>query len=243
MLRRGLVGVVMAAASIVVAIPAVAQNPTVFERILVPVTVGQVHGAYGSVWSTELWYRNNSGHSVAIFPVAVSDWSPRIGFTDPLPIGNLPAAAPGQILFVSRDCGDRVQFDLRLFNRAAPQASWGTKLPVVRESEFIPSVDLINVPTSADFRSALRIYAMPDDAAVGDILDVSVYSRSETLLATAELTFEGWPRYASILSLMDALPEIGQSDRVRIILSRATRKVESGLSLRWYRTRHRKCPS
>jgi hypothetical protein len=198
--------------------PAAAQDPNVFERVLVPISVGQVPGAYGSIWSTELWYRNNSARPVAIFPLAVSDYVPTIGRTEFLPVGNMPAATPGQILFVNRDGGDKVQFDLRLFNRAAPQSAWGTKLPVVHEAEFAGTVSLINVPTDAAFRSALRIYALPDQAAIGETVRVQFYANDERLLASAELPLEGSPPYAAVLSVADAFPAVRQVDRVRVHL-------------------------
>jgi hypothetical protein len=218
MIRQSILRYLCVAAVFTVAFTqaATAQDLTVFQRVLVPISVGKVPGAYGSVWSTELWSRNNSTRPVAIFPLAVSDWVPVIGRTEFLPIGNMPASAPGQILYMSRDGGDEVQFDLRLFNRAAPEASWGTKLPVVREGEFAGVVSLINVPAGAQFRSALRIYGLPDESLTGETVLVQIYSYDERLLASTEMAFEGTPRYAVILSLAEAFPEIRQVDRLRI---------------------------
>lgn len=193
------------------------QTPD-FERILVPVSVTNVPGAYGSLWSTELWYRNNGHFPVAIFQLAVSDAVPTIGVTQRLQIFSLPANAPGQILFMSREAGEDVQFDLRLFNRADPAASWGTKLPVVREREFRSTVDLIHIPTSGAFRSALRIYALPNDAVpAGDVL-IQIYSeaQSEPLLVSTQMQLSGALPYAAVLSLADAFPEIRQAEHVRV---------------------------
>jgi len=195
---------------------AAAQDAAVFERVLVPVSVVDVPGAYGTLWSTELWYRNNSNKPVAVFPLAVSDTVPTIGRTTRLPIGAFPADAPGQILFVSRDGGDDVQFDLRLFNRNDPAASWGTKLPVVRERELADDVQLINVPTAPAYRSTLRIYGVPDAVAGTDSVRVRIYSNDEELLADAEVELRGWPRYAAIASLADRFPQIRNAERVRV---------------------------
>jgi hypothetical protein len=192
------------------------QGPAHLEPVLVPISVFSVPGAYGTVWSTELWYRNNSTEPVVIWPLAVADWYPGIGRTERLPIGYFPADAPGQIIFVGRNGGDKVQFDLRIFNRANPEDSWGTKIPVVREHEFRTTVNIINVPTAPDFRSALRIYAVPADDPLTEVVRLRIYSGDEDLLVDTELTLRGWPRYAGILSLADAFPEIRQADRVRI---------------------------
>lgn len=195
---------------------AAAQNPNIFERVLVPISVSLLPGAYGTIWSTELWYRNNSNLPVVVIPLAVSDYVPTIGLTVPLPIGSFPAHAPGQILYVSRAGGDEVQFDLRLFNRADPQGAWGTKLPVVRESEFADVVSLINIPTGAEFRSALRVYGLPDGSVSGETVRVRIYAYDEQLMVDVDMPLKGVPRYGAILSLTDSFPELRQVDRVRV---------------------------
>lgn len=196
------------------------QGPAHLERVLVPISVGSVPGAYGTVWSTELWYRNNSTEDVVIWPLAVADWYPGIGRTERLPIGNFPADAPGQIIFVGRNGGDKVHFDLRIFNRANPEDSWGTKIPVVREHEFRTIVSIINVPTASDFRSALRVYALPSEDPT-EVIRVRIYSHDEDLLVDAEMTLRGWPRYVGVLSLTDTFPQIRQAERVRIHIEAA----------------------
>jgi hypothetical protein len=197
------------------------ENPDVFERVLVPVSVSLVPGAFGTLWSTELWYRNNSTRPVIVRPLSTSDSVPTIGITELLRIFLFPAYAPGQFLYLSRDGIDDVQFDLRLFNRADPRSKWGTKIPVVREGEFGDSVNLINVPTATDFRIALRIYGLPDATLVGETVLIKIYSNDDQLLASSEMRFDdphfpGTPRYAALLSLGDAFPGIRQVDRVRV---------------------------
>jgi hypothetical protein len=188
-------------------------DPAVFERVLVPVSVNSATGAYGSIWATELWYRNNSTYPVVVFPLAVSDYVPTVGLTQRLVIFFRPAAAPGEFLYVTRGYAGQVQFDLRLYNRADPFGEWGTKLPVVWENEFAPSLDLINVGCGPEVRAALRIYALADDAAS---VTIRIYSNNEVLLASGVLPLQGTPRYAAILSLADAFPAIRATDRVRI---------------------------
>lgn len=207
--------------------PAAAQffNNT-FERVLLPVSVSSVPGAFGTLWSTELWYRNNSTYPVIIYPLAVSDHVPSMNRTEFLRVFTSPNYDPSQIINVERNGIDDVQFDLRLFNRSDPRANFGTKLPVVREHEFRDVVSLINVPTAADFRSALRIYALPDESFAGETVLVQIFSNEERLLVAAELPFNGGPRYAAVLSLADAYPEIRPADRVRVrVESNSGRKI------------------
>lgn len=190
-------------------------NPSEYEPVLVPVSVFRVPGGHGTVWHTQMYFRNNSDAPVRISNLPVADWLPPVRQTIFLPIGVAPAERPGRYLFVSRSGIDQVQFDLRLFNLADVTASWGTKLPVVRERQLAESVDLINVPTSSDFRSALRIYG-PDRFPAGEMVRVDIYSHDERLLASREMTLERFPPYAAISSLTDTFPEIRQADRVRV---------------------------
>jgi len=198
-----------------------AQLPEQFERVLLPICVRQVPGAYGTVWSTELWYRNNSDHPVAVLPLVGSHNIPTIRKTVLLPVGSFPAHAPGQVLFVERTGGSEVQFDLRLFDESNPEDAWGTKLPVVREAEFRSTVSLINVPTAFDFRSALRIYGVPDDPGGTEAVRVRLFSVDDHPLVDTEIVLVGWPRYGAILSLADAFPAIRQAGRVRILVESA----------------------
>ena len=202
--------------SAALACPAAAQDLNQFERVLLPVSVSQVPGAFGTLWSTELWYRNNSTLPVVVTPLAMSDHVPTMNRTELLRVFTSPYFDPSQIIYVERDGIDNVQFDLRLFNRSDPRSTWGTKLPVVREREFAEAISLINVPTAADYRSALRIYAMPDDSFSAETVLVQIYANDERLLASSEMSFVGAPRYAAVMSLADAFPEIRQADRVRV---------------------------
>jgi len=225
---RMILGYVCAAAllSAAFAHSAAAQELPLLERVLLPVSVSRIPGAFGTLWSTELWYSNNSTHPVIIYPLARSDHVPTVNQTEFLHVFTSRNYDPSQIIYVERDGIDDVQFDLRLFNRSDPSSKWGTKLPVVREREFTNAISLINVPTAADFRSALRIYALPDNSFAGETVLVRIYSNDERLLVSAELPFNGAPRYAAVLSLADTFPAIQQVDRVRVhVESRSSRKV------------------
>jgi hypothetical protein len=212
--------VALGIAFLVLSVSATAQiqgpNPAFFERFLIPVSVGNAPGAYGSLWDTELWYRNNSNYPVVVTPLWETDRIPTIGQTEGLPLVPNPAWAPGQFLWVSREGSDKVQFDLRLMNRADPTGDWGVKIPVVREGQFLDSVEIINVPTSSDFRSALRIYALDETLSEQGSVTVRIYSHLERLLVSADIPLSGSPRYAAILSLADAFPEIRRESRVRV---------------------------
>jgi hypothetical protein len=96
----------------------------------------------------------------------------------------------------------------------------------------VDGLSLINVPTAADFRSALRIYALIDDSFVPETVLVQIHSNDERLLASTEMPFNGGPRYAAVLSLADAFPEIRKVDRVLLhVESRNGRKIWAFVSV------------
>jgi hypothetical protein len=218
-MRTLLASLVLAAVVTAAGDVAFADDPA-FERVLVPISVSYVPGAYGTLWSTELWYRNNSDRPVAVYPLTVSNWVPTIRRTHPLPIGLRPPDRPGLVLHVTRALADQVQFDLRLLNGAADLNAWGTKLPVVRESEFADVVSLINVPTAPALRATLRVYGLVDEAPRSETITVRVFAPDERLLGAIELPFDAAyvsdPQYAAIQSLGDALPAMREVDRVRL---------------------------
>jgi hypothetical protein len=180
------------------------------------VVVYGVPGAFDTIWNTELWYRNGSGKPLSVGPLWTSDHYSLLGQTENLILAPRPASAPGEYVWVTRDGSEKVQFDLRLSNSADRSANWGVKIPVVREEEFRDSVDLINVPTSTDFRSALRVYALDDTFPERASVTVSVYSNLEQLLATTDLSLAGSPRYGAIMSIAETFPQIGTEKNVRV---------------------------
>lgn len=184
-----------------------------FERVLVPISTNAAPGVYGTSWSTELWYRNNSSFPVAVLPTVEGDYVPSIGIMGPLRIPRRPPETPGEFLYITRGYVDQVQFDLRLDNRADLSDDFGTKLPVVREAEFSGRIGLINVPTDGTFRIALRIYGLSEDATSAA---VRVLSDLNAPLASVDIPLGGSPPYAEILMLADRFPAVRTKNRVRI---------------------------
>lgn len=188
-------------------------DPAVFERVLVPISTNDAPGLHGTLWSTELWYRNNSNFPVAVLPTTEGDSVPTIGIMAPLRIPIRPPDAPGEFLYVTRGYLDQVQFDLRLYNRADTSGDFGTKLPVVREAEFSQQIGLINIATDPNQRISLRIYGLSDNITSAT---VRIYSDLNANLASADVLLSGSPRYAEILLLGERFPAIRTKDRVRI---------------------------
>lgn len=57
-------------------LPARALEAERYERILLPITVAPTSGAFGSIWTTDIWYRSDADSQVQVFPLIVSDGFP-----------------------------------------------------------------------------------------------------------------------------------------------------------------------
>jgi hypothetical protein len=184
-------------------------------RVLIPVTVHAVPGAYGSLWSTQLRCLNLGEEPVTITPVTQSHYVAAPGWTQLVPAGALPPERPGVVLNLLGAGAGKVQFDLRLFNDADRDVNWGTEVPVVREDEFRDAIDLLNVPTSEQFRMHLRIYSI-EDVAEGERAVVSVWSDDDRLFGETEVPLlYARPAYAA-LSVADTFPSVRELPRVRV---------------------------
>ncbi len=153
----------------------VAEAEALYERLLFPVYLdGELPGANGARWATQLWLRNNSAGFLSLAPWVCDPQTvctPVIPLTRTLlpgeSIQNLPAffrpptSNPSRILYVSKEGADRLSAHLRLFDAAGEAFDAGTEIPVVRENDLLTSaVQFHAVPLNERFRIMLRIYDM-----------------------------------------------------------------------------------
>jgi hypothetical protein len=131
-----------------------------FERILLPITIAETPGAFGSRWASDIWYRSDADAPVQVFPLIVSDGFPGPHVTEPLQVALFgPGRPPGQFIYVTRELADQVHVSLRIFDTSRDALTWGTELPVVREAAFTQKpITFLNVPSDARFRVMLRVY-------------------------------------------------------------------------------------
>ena len=122
---------------------------------------------------------------------------------------------------------DRVRFNLRVQDLSRRADTWGTEVPVVRESGFThEAISLINVPADNLFRLMLRVYE--SDSAGQARVRIDVFRQStderlgtvETALPTREPVIYN-PGYAQI-SITDLFPNIHGQDRLRITVTPTT---------------------
>jgi hypothetical protein len=135
--------------------------PPHLERLLLPIYVESNHGAFGSLWESELWVHNGTDEHLPIGPVALSHWPgvpPRQTIKPPI----TPSSAghhPGLFIWIRRAQASAAHFNLRVKDLSRQSETWGTEIPVVRESAFRSDwLVLLNVPADTRYRKRLRIY-------------------------------------------------------------------------------------
>jgi hypothetical protein len=172
-------------------------DPAVFETLLLPVP--QVTpGRFGSMWESRFSIYNGNG----------VDLNPNFPDQDIFPFDNgcqfpecpqvpvvransrhvpllYPTSMPGTLLYVRREYAERVSYSLRIQDVSRQALTWGTEIPVVRESDFVSTpLQLFDVPTDERFRQALRVYETGgrDDS----LVRLDVYSSEDQIIATTK---------------------------------------------------------
>lgn len=149
----------------------VPQIEATYERFLLPVYLdGEVPGANGSRWVTQLWLRNNSAEVISLAPWPCDAACPPVfpltralvpgeSLQNLAPFFRPPTANPSRVLYATKSNADRLSTNLRLFNAAGDAFDAGTEIPVVREKNLLTStVQLHAVPLNDRFRVMLRVY-------------------------------------------------------------------------------------
>lgn len=160
-----------------------AQTGPAYQRVLVPVVLPPdgIQGAFGALWVTRFWLRNNADEPVSIrphFDGCQLGLCPPPGPVEPARTFSPPFAgsgpARGLIMFIEEAFADKVKLSVRTFDTSRSTKSWGTELPIVRESEFSQDeLLLFDVPRDPRFRSALRIYSLSGES--GQMARVRIY--------------------------------------------------------------------
>jgi hypothetical protein len=170
-------------------------QPGQVERFLLPITARNAPGAYGSVWSTELWAFAEPGKEVYFEPFFPACNPPCEDFNDRnevfgIPSGNSfqagmlstkPGETAGGFVYVPSDNLEDVQFSLQLHELTGLAQT--IQLPVVRQSAFSgTAVRILGVPSDSFNRATLRIYGSDPD--VSGLVRVRVYSEPDRKLKT-----------------------------------------------------------
>ena len=158
--------------------PVVVENGLLFvadddyESVLLPLsgtTRNAAPGAFGSQWKTSTVVVNDSDSA---FNIDVPWGDPRLLVSPALPqfvplkprtTQRLDLALTGPVVVrIPRAIADHVFFQTRAFDASKADTNFGTRVPSVRESEFLRArTTIADVPTADPFRATLRIYS-PD---------------------------------------------------------------------------------
>lgn len=148
-----------------------AQTPPLpeLQRVLLPVTVTNVPGAFGSTWTSELRLFTDTG-SPRVYPLRILGCEPACNepfIADPGSVflagffGTEPGETAGSWLYVEKSAADQTNITLALRENSHLVA----QIPAVPEGEFFdhPS-NIIGVPYDPNSRLTLRLYASEDFA-------------------------------------------------------------------------------
>ena len=217
------------AAILLVARSASAQIPGL-DQFLLPIFAADAPGAYGTLWTTDLWLRNDTDMPALIYPLTTPErYPPPRSTTEPSFYKALPGEPQGIFIYVDQNQRADLHFNLRVRDVSRQLLTWGTELPVVSEHAFASrNLVLLNVPLETGFRVGLRIYESRSGGAgsalvrifdddVSGVPVVGIPPLVETTLAlSAREPSIHWPGYAQILDLRGVLPQLSGVSRARI---------------------------
>lgn len=198
------------------------------ERILIPLSVADVRGANGSVFTSDMWVHNfgsvtaefsTDEYCITLCPLPEID----PGASRPVRLNGQPASDPALIGYTS-PTGSRFDYNLRIRDLSRQSQTWGTEVPVIPESQFITGVvNLLNVPTDDRFRVSLRVYTFdaPPTAARVRIWQQSANFRDPIAELTMPLRIGAGdsrykPAYGEIHALAQTFSAIKIDNKVRV---------------------------
>lgn len=208
-----------------------------FAKVLLPIVIQtSINGAFGSVWSSRFTISNPTDASVFVRGydmecpatcVSPSYINPHVTFSPRT--FELDQTVPGLFVQVERDSVDSLNYELRVQDLSRQSQTWGTEIPVVKESDALARMgQLLDVPLSTGFRAMLRIYDFAP--APGHTVSVrfveydpnatSNWNSSSRVLAQRTYALsvpskDGIPGFAAEADL-GSLPELVGHDRIRI---------------------------
>jgi hypothetical protein len=210
-------------------------GPEDYVRYLIPLVQRDVRGANGSVWTSDLQFRNRWDRDMPILgPLCSPIADPCVppinippGTTVSLALQPRGDGTDGAFLYVPIGLfGPRPAITLHVRDTSKGTGGFGTQVVTPRIDEYQPQVDLIAIPTDPRYRGTLRIYG---SGAQPQVVRVRTYSETGnnllnsqlvTLYGIVNIAFDPFPSYPAYAQL-DAVPDSARAadaDRVRIVV-------------------------
>jgi hypothetical protein len=196
-----------------------------FDRVLLPLFIPPVEGAFGSRFVTELRLANSSPHVEATLfgLMPVCNLSACI-FPDPVeqPYVIAPSATvtsndleltgnPGAFLYIPKSA-PALHANLRVYDDTRRALNFGTEIPVVYDHEFSAEpIKLLGVPLDPRFRNTLRIYAPAEttvEVAFNDIVQIVTLHAGDNLLDPAYAQLSGITGQAGTIDVTVSAREV-----------------------------------
>lgn len=193
-------------------------------RLLIPIA-SSGPGAFESQWVTDLAIHNASEEIVYPEGPFCNPFilAPCIQyFIDPHTTGHhqlYPIGQPGAFIYLPRRLAADIDIQLRVQDLSRQAETWGTAIPVVRDTDFRGIVRLHAIPTDGRFRDTLRIYG----SVTGGVAKVRVIDETNgAVLGSTEVNVAAsqdptsYPPFGQIVSLRDTFPQIAGHDLVGV---------------------------
>jgi hypothetical protein len=141
-----------------------------FDRLLLPLFVPPIYGAYGSQFVTNLSLWNATLEEMTVYGLeAPCSSDPCVPAGDatlpsrPIQISTFQPtgtpAAPGKFIYVPKGSASYLTAELRVEDVSRQSDTWGTHIPVVADRDMRTSIAaLLDIPTDSRFRNMLRVY-------------------------------------------------------------------------------------
>jgi hypothetical protein len=133
---------------------------------------------------------------------------------------------PGELRYVPRDMGSQLTFNLRIRDLSRALSSWGTEIPVIRDTSALTGpANLLAIPTDDQFRATLRAYDLFPSPAGDPLVRLRVYSMTDdSLLGETDLALHSGspteyplrPNYGLVTNLLQQFPAATGKGLVRI---------------------------
>jgi hypothetical protein len=208
-------------------------GPEDYVRYLVPVIQRDLPGANGSLWTSELKFRNRWNRIMPVVaplpggPICTLTCPPELPapeWTTSINLVPRGDGADGAFLYVPQSLNDpKPAMTLRVRDLSKNATSFGTEIHLPQLDEYQRVVDLIDIPTDARHRATLRIYGSseaPQTVRVRTYAEpgnTQIDERIVTLSGILTFAFDPFPYHPAYLQLDPLSPAIRASgDRVRV---------------------------